>query len=97
MADSRDIILAPIVTEKTNAAMAGGKYAFYVAIDANRSEIKRAVEEIFKVKVKDVNTMRNHGKTRRMGRFVGRLSDWKKAIVTLEEGQKIAFFEGMST
>lgn len=96
-ANPRDIILKPVVSEKSMNQMADGKYTFRVSLHANKTEIKQAIEEIFKVKVKDVNTMRNHGKTRRMGRFVGRLSDWKKAIVTLEEGQKIAFFEGMST
>jgi len=95
MADSRDIILAPIVTEKTNAAMAGGKYSFWVAIDANRSEIKRAVEDIFKVKVKDVNTLRQLGKVKRMGVHSGRTPARKKAVVTLEEGQRIQFFEAM--
>lgn len=91
----RDVIGAPIVTERSMGQMADGKYTFRVRIDANKTEIKDAVEQIFKVKVVSVNTMRNHGKTRRMGKFVGQLPDWKKAIVTLAEGQRIKEFEGM--
>ncbi|MCR4398474.1 MAG: 50S ribosomal protein L23 [Firmicutes bacterium] len=95
MITARDIIIEPIVTEKSNAAMGRSAYTFVVAKTANKAQIKSAVEEIFKVKVKGVNTMRMLGKERRMGKFVGRRPDWKKAIVTLEEGQKIQFFEGM--
>ncbi|MCL5677438.1 MAG: 50S ribosomal protein L23 [Firmicutes bacterium] len=91
----RDIILSPIVTEQSMGAMADGKYTFRVRLDANKSEIKDAVEQIFKVKVVGVNTLRNHGKVRRMGKFVGQLPDWKKAIVKLAEGQRIKEFEGL--
>ncbi len=95
MADYTKIILGPIVTEKTNAAMANGKYSFWVAMTANRTEIKEAVEQAFKVRVKDVNTSRQLGKVKRMGVHSGRTPDRKKAVVTLEEGQRIQFFEAM--
>lgn len=92
----RDVIIRPIVTEASMNRMADSKYTFEVAMHANKTEIKRAIQEIFKVKVASVNTLRMHGKLRRQGRFVGRLPDWKKAVVTLQPGQKIPFFEGMS-
>lgn len=91
----RDVILRPIVTEQSMIQMADGKYTFQVRIDAHKVEIADAVEQIFKVKVVGVNTSRNHGKTRRMGKFVGRLPDWKKAVVELAEGQRIKEFEGL--
>jgi large subunit ribosomal protein L23 len=73
-----------------------GKYTFKVATDANKSEIKKAVEVLFDVKVAKVNTLNCNGKEKRMGRFVGKTSDWKKAIITLTEDSKtIEFFEGM--
>lgn len=96
MRNPRDIILRPIVSEKSMEQMAIGKYTFVVAMDSNKTEIKNAVEDIFKVKVRDVNTMRIQGKFRRYGRYSGYRPDWKKAVVTLEEGQRIAFFEGLS-
>jgi len=92
---ARDIIIRPVITEKTNAAMGEGRYTFVVAEDANKVQIRQAIEEIFKVRVKKVNTMRVLGKVRRMGIHEGRKPSWKKAIVTLEKGQKIQFFEGM--
>lgn len=95
-ANPRDIIRRPIVTEASMNRMADGKYTFQVAMDANKTQIKQAIQEIFKVKVLSVNTLRMHGKLRRQGRTQGRLPDWKKAIVTLAPGEKIAFFEGMS-
>ncbi|MEW6243212.1 MAG: 50S ribosomal protein L23 [Bacillota bacterium] len=95
MKDPRDIIIRPVVTEKSSGRMQDGKYTFAVAMDANRTEIKEAVESIFKVRVTNVNTVRMQGKLRRMGRFVGRKPSWKKAIVTLAPGQKIELFEGM--
>jgi large subunit ribosomal protein L23 len=94
--DPRDVIIRPIVSEKTNEGMAEGKYAFWVAIAANRTEVKQAIEAIFKVKVKKVNTLRQMGKERRMGRFSGFRPERKKAVVTLAEGQRITFFEGLS-
>jgi len=93
--DARDLILKPLISEKAVAAMSEGKYAFKVRLDVNKTQIKDAIEEIYKVTVTQVNTMRNHGKTRRVGKFQGRRSDWKKAIVQLKEGDTIKVFEGM--
>jgi large subunit ribosomal protein L23 len=96
MRDARDIIKKPLVTEKTTAMMEQLKYAFQVDPKANKVEIKKAVEQLFKVKVKSVNTLRVSGKMKRMGVNVGRRPNWKKAIVTLEEGSKpIEIFEGL--
>jgi large subunit ribosomal protein L23 len=92
--NARSIILKPIVTEKgSRLREKGNKYIFRVANDANRLEIKRAVEEIFAVKVKSVKTMIAHGKVKRLGRFAGQRPDWKKAVVTIQEGQTIDLFE----
>lgn len=91
----REIVRRPVVTEDSMARIEMGKYTFAVDPRANKSEIKRAVEELFKVKVKKVNTMNVKGKVRRQGAHVGRRPSWKKAIVTLEEGQRIEFFEGL--
>ncbi len=94
MRDPRSIILKPLVTEKgSRLREAGNKYLFQVARDANRIEIKQAVKQIFNVKVKDVRTLVVHGKVKRMGVFSGKRPDWKKAVVTLEEGQSIDLFE----
>ncbi len=94
-ANPRDILLRPLITEKTSAMMQDNKYTFKVALGANKVEIRQAVEEIFKVKVVNVNTIRVFGKTKRMGKNIGRRSDYKKAIVKLAEGQTIPIFEGM--
>ncbi|MCQ2363517.1 MAG: 50S ribosomal protein L23 [Acidaminococcaceae bacterium] len=91
----RDIIKRPVITEKTQAMMNENKYTFEVPMTANKVEIRQAVEAIFNVKVADVTTMRVLGKTKRMGRFVGKRSDWKKAVVKLADGSKITLFEGM--
>ncbi|PZN08800.1 MAG: 50S ribosomal protein L23 [Bacillota bacterium] len=92
-----DIILRPVITEKSMQHLAENKYTFLVHPDANKLQIKKAVEEIFKVRVKKVNTVRVRGKLRRVGRFVGRQPDAKKAIVTLAEGHRIKeFFEDAS-
>ena len=93
--EARDIIIKPVVTEKSIGLMENNKYVFKVALSANKIEIKKAVEEIFKVKVVDVNTVRVKGKENRMGRSVGRTSDYKKAIVQLAEGDSIEIFEGL--
>lgn len=94
MRDPRSIILKPLVTEKgSRLREAGNMYLFQVARDANRIEIKQAVKAIFNVKVKDVRTIVVHGKVKRMGMFSGKRPDWKKAVVTLEEGQSIDLFE----
>jgi large subunit ribosomal protein L23 len=93
---SHDIIRKPIITEKSMASMAEKKYTFIVHVDANKSQIKRAVEEVFNVKVEDVNTINSLGKTKRVGVHVGKKADYKKAIVTLtKESNGIEFFEGM--
>ena len=92
-----DIIIRPVLTEKSYDGMADKKYAFEVAINANKTEIKQAVETIFGVKVESVNTMRIEGKMKRQGRTQGRRPERKKAYVKLTEGSKtIEFFEGMA-
>ena len=92
-----DIIIRPVLTEKSYDGMADKKYAFEVAIGANKTEIKKAVETIFDVKVESVNTMRIEGKLKRQGRTQGRRPERKKAYVKLTEGSKtIEFFEGMA-
>lgn len=97
MKSAFDIIKRPVLTEKSYDAMGDKKYTFEVAIDANKIEIKNAVETIFGVKVASVNTMRTMGKIKRQGRFSGRTAEKKKAIVTLTKDSKnIEFFEGMA-
>ena len=97
MKTPHDIILRPVLTEKSNDGMADKKYAFEVAIDANKTEIKKAIETIFEVKVAEVNTVRTIGKMKRQGRTQGRRPEVKKAYVTLTEASKtIEFFEGMA-
>ena len=93
--EARDIIIKPVVTEKSIGMMENNKYVFKVALKANKIEIKKAIEEIFKVKVVGVNTVRINGKMKRMGRYEGKTSDYKKAIVQLAEGDSIEIFEGM--
>ncbi|MGQ9603442.1 MAG: 50S ribosomal protein L23 [bacterium] len=94
MRDPRMIVLKPLVTEKSsNLRQKENKYAFGVARNANKIEIKRAIESLFNVKVKDVRTLLVRGKVKRMGVFSGKRPDWKKAIVTLEQGQTIDLFE----
>ena len=95
MADSRDILVRPIITERSMADSEMGKYTFVVDRRANKYQIRNAVEEIFGVRVLRVNTMRMLGKRRRMGRNIGRRPNWKKAIVQLAPGQELDFFEGM--
>ena len=97
MKTPHDIILRPVLTEKSYDGMADKKYAFEVAIDANKTEIKKAIETIFEVKVAEVNTVRTIGKMKRQGRTQGRRPEVKKAYVTLPEASKtIEFFEGMA-
>jgi len=79
----RDIIIKPIITERTSLLMEEDKYTFQVAVNANKIQIKDAVEELFDVKVAKVRTMRMQGKMKRMGVHVGRRPSWKKAIVSL--------------
>lgn len=92
--EARDVLIRPIVTEKSTALMEQGKYTFRVPLAATKIQIRQAVEQIFKVKVQAVNTMRYEGKLKRMGRTQGRRSDWKKAVVTLKPGEAIELFEG---
>jgi large subunit ribosomal protein L23 len=95
MKGTRDIILAPLISEKGTAlAESANQFLFKVRPEANKIEVKRAVETLFKVKVVDVRMARYLGKLRRIGRSMGRRSDWKKAYVTLKEGDKIDFFGG---
>lgn len=91
--EARDILIRPIVTEKSTALMEQGKYTFRVPLAATKVQIRQAVEQIFKVKVQAVNTMRYEGKMKRLGRTQGRRSDWKKAVVTLKPGETIELFE----
>ena len=94
---AHDIIRRPIISEKSMQGIADKKYTFEVALRANKFEIKNAVEEVFGVKVKSVNTLRIHGKEKRVGVHTGRRPDYKKAVVTLkEESKPIEFFESMA-
>ena len=93
-ANPRDVLIRPLVTEKTSGMMQDNKYTFEVALKATKTEIRQAVETIFEVKVIDVKTIRVGGKVKRMGASVGRTSDYKKAIVKLAEGNTIPVFEG---
>lgn len=93
---AHDIIIRPIITEKSMLGAVNKVYTFEVAKTANKIEIAKACEEVFKVKVAKVNTVSVRGKMRRQGRNVGYTKSWKKAIVTLTENSKpIEFFEGM--
>lgn len=94
MKHSREIIISPILTEKTsNQISHNNSYTFKVSKQANKIEIKKAIEMIFSVVVSEVNTMQMRGKIKRMGRFSGKRPDWKKAIVTLKKGYTIPDFE----
>ena len=97
MKTAYDIVLKPVITEASMARTASQKkYTFRVANDATKVEIARAVEELFKVQVKSVNTVSMKSKQKRMGVHVGKTSEWKKAIVTLTADSKtIEFFDGM--
>ena len=87
--NAHDILRRPLVSEKSMAGMRDGRYTFVVDLHANKVEIRKAVEEVFKVKVSAVNTIRVRGKQRRVGRSEGYRPDWKKAIVSLTAGQRI--------
>lgn len=90
-----DIIIRPVITEKsTNLKDQSNQYVFEVHKDANKIEVKRAVEKLFKVKVLSVRMINMKGKKRRIGRFMGKRSDWKKAIVRISPEDKIPIFEG---
>ena len=100
MKDPHDIILRPVLTEKAYEGIADKRYIFEVAVDANKTEIKLALESIFAedgVKIEKVNTVRTLGKIKRQGKFSGRTPEIKKAYVTLKKDSKpIKFFEGMA-
>ncbi|MGE4234533.1 MAG: 50S ribosomal protein L23 [Bacteriovoracia bacterium] len=90
-----EVIKRPIISEKSTVlADALRTYAFEVNSKANKQEIRNAVRKLFKVDVEDVRTMVVHGKIKRFGRFVSKRPNWKKALVTVKEGQKIEFFQG---
>ena len=90
-----EVLRRPLITEKDTILQAQGKYAFEVAKESNKPQIKQAVEKAFKVKVTAVNVMTVPGKGRRVGRRQVLTQSWKKAIVTLQPGDKIGFFEGV--
>ncbi|NLI97460.1 50S ribosomal protein L23 [bacterium] len=90
MKDPRLIVRHPIVTEKSLLARdEKGQYSFAVAVDATKLDVRKAVENLFHVHVKSVNMMKIKGKMKRLGRFEGKKSDWKKAVVTLAKGERI--------
>ena len=95
MKNPRDILKKPVITEKSNDLLGENKYTFQVDLNANKIEIRQAVEKLFKVKVEKVNTMRVKGKIKRVRRVPGRTPEIKKAIVTLKEGDRIEVFEEM--
>ena len=89
------VILRPLITEKATILAGEHKYAFAVHTGANKHQIREAVEMAFSVKVTKVNTMNVHGKRRRLGRGYAQAPDWKKAVVTLAQGDSIQIFEGV--
>ncbi|MCD4651863.1 MAG: 50S ribosomal protein L23 [Candidatus Cloacimonetes bacterium] len=94
MKHERQIIIAPLITEKTTALRnKDNSFTFVVSLNANKIEIKHAIERIFSVDVERVNTIQQRGKMRRVRRELGKRADWKKAIVTLRAGQNIPDFE----
>ena len=90
-----DVILGPVITEKSTLGSEHNQVTFKVRLDATKPQIKKAVQELFKVKVKKVNTLRVKGKTKRFRGVVGRRSDWKKAIITLSEGEMLDVTTGI--
>ena len=95
MTNLRDVLIRPLITEKSNDGMQDNKYTIVVPLNATKISIRQAVESIFKVKVVDVNTIRVMGKIKRMGKHAGKRPDFKKAIVKVAPGQRIEFFEGV--
>lgn len=96
MKDPREIVITPLVSEKsTNLRADQNKYVFRVEKKANKLQIKKAVEGLFKVKVEEVTTMMMHGRPKRLGRYEGRRPDWKKAVVKLKKGEAIELFEAV--
>ena len=94
MAELRDVVLRPLLTEKSAHARASeNTYVFEVGLEANKHQIKDAIERLFGVRVTGVRTVRVRGKVKRFGRWYGKRSNWKKAYVTLKEGSNVDFFE----
>lgn len=94
MAELHDILVRPVITEKSSFQMAGqNTYVFEVGLGANKIQIKRAIEQVFGVTVDDVRTATVRGKNKRFGRFYGKRSNWKKAYVRLAEGNALNFYE----
>ncbi len=91
MSSYRDIIIAPIITEKSASLEAQNTYVFKVDVKANKTSIKQAIEKIFNVKVKEVRTVNSHPKKKRVGKYTGMTNKYKKAYVTLKEGNSISF------
>ena len=90
------VLIRPLLTEKvTSLRESGNTVAFVVSSRANRVEVRRAVESLLKVKVERVNILNVMGKTERLGRFVGKKQDWKKALVTLKAGEKLELYESV--
>ncbi len=94
MKDPYNIIIRPVLTEKMTDLRAANQYAFQVDLRANKIEIKKAIEQRFDVEVLSVRTMIMPGKMRRLGRYEGKTAKWKKAIVTLKEGDEIEYVAG---
>jgi large subunit ribosomal protein L23 len=94
IADPRDILLAPVISEKSYGLIDGNKYTFIVSPDANKTQIKIAVEQVFNVKVTSVNTLNRSGKRKRTRFGIGKRNDTKRAIVGLAEGDRIDLFGG---
>jgi large subunit ribosomal protein L23 len=93
--NAHEIVRRPVITEKSTFLGERHQYVFEVARGANKIEVKKAIEEVFRVHVRAVNIIHVAGKVRRMGRTQGRSAAWKKAIVTLQEGDRIELFEGV--
>ena len=95
--DATQVLIRPVVSEKTYVLATAGKYTFRVHPDAHKTQIKQAVEELFDVKVRDVATMSVKGKPKRRGYTSGTRRSWKKAVVQVAEGQTIPIFQGLET
>jgi large subunit ribosomal protein L23 len=95
--DARQVIVEPVISEKSYALMAEGKYTFRVNDRAHKTQIRHAVEEIFGVSVAEVRTSRVRSKPKRRGQHSGRTRGWKKAVVELAQGERIELFEGAAT
>ncbi|WP_425805413.1 50S ribosomal protein L23 [Desulfitobacterium sp. Sab5] len=95
MRDAREVLVRPVISEKSVGMVEENKYSFWVNPAANKIEVKAAVEKMFKVHVEDVRTINVHGKMKRVGRYTGKTPDRKKAIVTLKAGDRIEGFAGL--